>query len=267
MTKLAANLTFLFKELPFLERFKAAADAGFNGVEVLFPYDDPATRILERMQGAGMPLALMNAPPPSYAGNPRGYAAVPGGEDRFIRDFRRTLRYAGRLRPEHLHVMAGVASGEEARRTFVANLRRAAGEAPKQSLTIEPLNATAMPGYFLNDYALAAEIIAEVDAPNVALQYDSYHAQVITGDALACWQRYAPLCRHVQVGSAPDRGAPGPGSIDFPALFAAIGDSGYDGWISGEYNPPGRTEDSLKWMAQARGKPAGKAAPNGAPAG
>jgi hydroxypyruvate isomerase len=251
MPKYAANLTFLFKELPFLERFQA--DAGFDGVEVLFPYDDPAPQIVARMQAAGMPLALMNGPPPNYTGGPRGYGAVPGGEDRFIRDFRRILRYAGRLKPDHIHLMAGTASGPEARRTFVANLRRAAEEAPRQSLTIEPLNPKAMPDYFLNDYALAAEIIEEVGAPNVGLQYDSYHAQEITGDALGTWERHDPLCRHVQVGSAPDRGPPGPGPVDFPALFEAIRASGYAGWISGEYNPGGRTEDSLRWLPQARG--------------
>ncbi|WP_172299438.1 hydroxypyruvate isomerase family protein [Pseudoruegeria sp. HB172150] len=248
MPRLCANITFLFKELPFLERIQAAADAGFDGVEILFPYDDPATEILDRLQSAGLPLALINVPPPNYTGGDRGYAAIPGGEERFRRDFPRALRYAQRLKPQHLHVMAGRAEGAAARDSFISNLRWAAVQAPEQSLTIEPLNPRDMPGYFLNDYNLAAEVIAEVGAQNLGLQFDTYHAQVITGDALAAWQQYAPLTRHVQVGNIPDRREPSSEGIDFSAFFAAVKGAGYEGWISGEYNPSRPTEDTLGWM-------------------
>ena len=247
--KPCANLTFLFKELPFLERFQAAADAGFDAVEILFPYDMPAPEILDRLQLAGLPLALINAPPPNYTGGPRGFAASPDLTDRFRSDFLRVMRYAKRLKPRHIHIMTGDGEGDAARDTFIANLKWAAAEAPDQSLTIEPLNPTAMPGYFLNDYAQAADILDAVAAPNVGLQYDSFHAQMIHSDAVAVWHDHAPRVRHVQVGDAPDRNTPGNGTVNFPALFAAIRDSRYDGWISGEYNPDKDTESSLGWMS------------------
>ncbi|MDF0603397.1 TIM barrel protein [Psychromarinibacter sp. C21-152] len=252
--KLAANVTFLFKEYPFLERIQAAADAGFDGVEILFPYDDPAPDILRRLQIAGLPLVLINAPPPNYTGGQRGFAAVPGLEERFRRDFARVLRYAERLTPQHIHLMAGTAEGPEARATFIDNLKWAAAQAPGQSLTIEPLNPGDMPGYFLNDYDLAAEIIDAVGAPNLGLQYDTYHAQTIAGDALAVWRRHAPRVRHVQVGDAPGRCEPGAGGIDFAAFFAAVAASGYDGWISAEYNPTAETEACLGWMRDINGR-------------
>lgn len=246
--RIAANVTFLFQEYPFLERIQAAADAGFDGIEILFPYDDPAPEILRRLQIAGLPLVLINAPPPNYTGGARGFAAVPGMEERFRRDFRRVMRYANRLRPGHVHLMAGVAEGAEAHATFVENLKWATAEAPQQSLTIEPLNAADMPGYFLNSYDLAAEIVADVGAPNLGLQYDSYHAQTITGDALATWRDFGHLARHVQIGDAPGRCEPGAGDIDFDALFSAIEGMGYSGWVSAEYNPTKRTEECLGWM-------------------
>ncbi len=248
MPKFSANLTFLFKEFPFLERFQAAAEAGFEGVEILFPYDDPAPDILRRLLANGLPLVLINAPPPNYTGGVRGYAALPGGTDRFQRDFRRVLRYAERLRPQHIHIMSGITQDAAARDTFVANLAWAAAQAPKQSLTIEPLCPHAMPDYFLGSYDLAVEVIEAVGAPNLGLQFDSFHAQMLTGDAVATWHQYQPHVRHVQVGDTPDRSAPGTGTVDFDSLFAAIEASGYDGWISGEYNPGKLTEPSLGWI-------------------
>ena len=167
MPKFAANLTFLFKELPFLERFEAAADAGFDAVEVLFPYDDAATEVVRRLNRSGLPMVLINTPPPNYTGGERGFAAVPGSEERFRRDFKRTMRYAERLKPQHVHIMAGAASGPQARETFVENLRWATSEAPSQSLTIEPINQIDMPGYYLSDFQLAATTIAAVGAPNL----------------------------------------------------------------------------------------------------
>ena len=121
MPRFAANLTFLFKELPFLERFEAAAEAGFDAVEVLFPYDDAASAVVHRLTAAGLPMALINTPPPNWAGGDRGFAAIPGGQARFRTDFKRALRYAERLKPRHIHVMAGLASGPAAHDTFVEN--------------------------------------------------------------------------------------------------------------------------------------------------
>lgn len=248
MPRFAANLSMLFKEYPFLERFEAAADAGFEGVEVLFPYDDAATEIVRRLGRAGLPLVLINTPPPNWTGGERGFAAIPGGEARFRKDFDRALRFAQVLKASHLHVMAGAAEGPEARATYLANLRWAAARAPKQRLTIEPINRTDMPGYFLSDFREALEIVAEVGAPNLRLQFDAYHAQMIHGDVLGLWELCAPQVVHVQVAGVPGRHEPVTGEIDYPAFFAALDASGYGGWVSGEYKPAGRTEDGLAWI-------------------
>lgn len=250
MPRFAANLTFLFKEYPFLERFQAAADAGFDAVEVLFPYDDAATEIHRRLTGAGLPLALINSPPPNWTGGDRGFAAIPGGEDRFRRDFKRALRFADRLKPRHIHVMAGKAQGQAAHDTYIRNLAWAAAEAPGVSLTIEPINAVDMPGYFLNDFELAAKVLAEVGAANLGLQFDAYHAQIITGDALAAWGTCRHLVRHVQVAGVPGRHEPDAGDLDCRAFFAAVDAAGYDGFVSGEYDPLGRTEQGLAWIGR-----------------
>jgi 2-dehydrotetronate isomerase len=247
MLRLAANLTMMWPELPFLERFAAAARAGFRGVEVQFPYDDPAPLIIDRLAGNDLRLVCINCPPPNYLGGARGFAAVPGGEDRFRSDFRRATRYARALGAEHLHVMAGVAEGPGAEATLIANLRWATAAAPRQSLTIEPINRDDMPGYFLADYDLALRVIAAVDAPNLRLQFDAYHAHRITGDVLATWARVQAHVGHVQIAGFPGRGEPMGGEIDFPAFFRRIAADGYAGWVSGEYVPKGQTDAGLDW--------------------
>lgn len=248
MPRLAANLTYLFKEVPFLERFEAAAEAGFEGVEVLFPYDDATTEIVRRLRAADLPLVLINTPPPNWTGGDRGFAAVPGLEGRFRMDFKRTLRFADRLKPKHIHIMAGVSEGDDALRVFVENLAWAAAQAPKQSLTIEPLNPQDMPGYFLQDYDVAARIISDVGAPNLGLQLDTYHAHQLTGDVMGTWQKHHAITRHIQVGGAPGRVEPDQGEVDLPGFFAAVDASDYDGFVSGEYKPQGRTHEGLGWM-------------------
>ncbi|CUH79969.1 Putative hydroxypyruvate isomerase YgbM [Tritonibacter multivorans] len=249
MPKFAANLSMLFAELPYLERFRAAAEAGFEAVEVLFPYDVAAKETQRALLSNGLELLLINAPPPNYTGGEPGWAALPGGSDRFQRDVRRVLRYSEVLKAQRIHIMAGVASGDEARKTFVENLRWAADFAPYQQFTIEPLNQGDRPGYFLDDYNLAAEILDEVGRHNVQLQYDAYHAQMIHGDALKVWETFGDRASHVQVAAAPSRCEPGAGPVDFAALFTAIDNSGYEGWVSAEYTPSTkRTEESLGWM-------------------
>ena len=253
MPKFAANLSLLFTELPYLDRFAAAADAGFKAVEILFPYDLAARDTRRALLQHDLELVLINAPPPNYTGGTPGYGAVPGGEDRFRHDVKRVLRYAGELRPGKIHMMSGYCEGEDAFQTFVHNLQWAADEAPHQQFTIEPLNPGDQPGYFLNDFDLAARVLAAVERPNVTLQYDSYHAQVIHGDALAVWEKHKWLVTHVQIGDAPGRTEPGLGQVEFQKLFEAIETSGYGGWISAEYNPTTkRTEDSLGWFAPFR---------------
>lgn len=249
MPKFAANLTFLFRELPFLDRFEAAAEAGFSGVEVLFPYDDAASEITRRLRAFDLRMVLINAPPPNWAGGERGFAAVPGLSERFRTDFRRALRFAGALGAEHLHLMAGRAQGLVARKTYVDNLAWAAEQAPQMSLTIEPINGHDMEGYFLNDFDQAAEILDEVGAVNLGLQFDMYHAQKITGDGMAAWEKHRARVKHVQIGGVPGRHEPVKGDIDYPAFFARLDVEGYAGWVSGEYNPAGKTEAGLGWMA------------------
>jgi hydroxypyruvate isomerase len=248
MPRFCANLTWLFPERPLLERIPAAAKAGFAGIEILFPYEEPAAQIAEAARLAGLPVVLINCPPPNWTGGPRGYAAVPGGEQRFRKDFDRALRFAQVLKAEHLHLMAGEAEGPAARESYVANLRWAAERAPRQSLTIEPINRTDMPGYYLADFDLALDILDEVGAPNLRLQFDAYHAQLIHGDVPGTWARCAPRVAHVQVAGVPGRHEPGEGEIDYPAFFAMLDAQGYAGWVSGEYRPAGRTEDGLGWI-------------------
>lgn len=248
MPRFAANLTMLFTELPMLERFAAAADAGFQGVEILFPYDIPARDLSRAAIAAGLEFVLMNTPPPNWAGGPRGFAAEPGLEDRFRSDFDRALRFAEALRARHIHIMAGYAEGPDARATFTRNLAWAADRAPHVSLMIEPLNPMDQPGYFLADFDLAAEIIAQVGAPNLGLQFDSYHAQLITGDAMAVWRRHAGIVRHIQIAGVPGRHEPTGGMIDYPGFFAALDQSGYKGWVSAEYNPRALTAQGLGWL-------------------
>ena len=248
MPKFAANISLMFEELPYLDRFDAAAEAGFEAVEILFPYEWPAQETLHALRKNGLALVLINAPPPNYAGGEPGFAALPDGQARFEKDIARVMRYVGLLNPGLVHIMSGKAEGPNAEAVFVRNLQWAAETYPAQAFTIEPLNPDDQPGYFLNDYALAARVLDAVDRPNVALQYDAYHAQKIHGDALGIWDTYGSRAVHVQIGDTPDRRAPMTGEIDFPALFGAIDASGYDGWVSGEYHPRGRTEDTLGWM-------------------
>lgn len=249
MPRFAANLSHLWAELPYLDRFDAAAEAGFEAVEILSPYDVSAPETKAALVRNSLQMLLLNAPGPNYTGGARGFAAIPGGEARFDFDMRRAVRYAQALGASMIHVMSGTGAGAEPKRAMIDNLRRAAANSPEGlTLMLEPLNTTAQPGYFLSSYDLAAEIIDSVGAPNIGLQYDSYHAHEITGDALGTFHEMRPLIRHIQIGDAPGRTAPGTGDVDFDGLFAAIDASGYDGWVSAEYTPDGRTEKSLNWM-------------------
>lgn len=248
MPKFCANLSMLFQELPLLERFAAAAEAGFEAVEVLFPYEEPGHLIQRALITSGLPLSLINTPPPNWTGGKRGFAAVPGSEDRFRHDFKRTQRYADVLKPRFIHIMAGAASGPEALETFTKNLAWAAAQAPHQQLTIEPINTDDMPGYFLHDYTQAADILNQVAAPNLHLQFDAYHAHKITGDAMGTWRAHAPRIAHIQIASPDGRHEPDKGPIDYPAFFSTLDDSGYAGVVSAEYTPRTTTTEGLGWM-------------------
>lgn len=254
MPKFAANLTFLFTELPFMERFSAAKEAGFDAVEVLFPYEFSAQEMRHELVCHDLTFVLMNVPPPNWAGGDRGFAAVPGLEARFRRDFDRAMRFADVLKPRHIHIMAGKAQGAVARQTYIDNLTWAAARAPKRSLTIEPINPIDMPDYFLNDFDLAAEILDEVGAPNLHLQFDAYHAHILTEDVAATWKTHRARVAHVQFADAPGRGAPGSGEIDLSAFFATLDADGYSGFATAEYKPATDTRHSLDWLtAQGAG--------------
>ena len=200
----------------------------------------------------GLTMVTMNCPPPNYADpdGPRGFAAVPEEAARFRTAFRRAVRYAGALGAERVHIMAGVADGPEAEACFIDNLAWAAAEAPRQNLTIEPINRHDMPGYFLCDYDLALRVLDAVAAPNLGLQFDVYHAHRITRDVPGMWDKVRERVTHIQVGGFPGRHEPAGGDIDYPAFFARLDAEGYKGWVSGEYHPAGRTEDGLGWLTR-----------------
>lgn len=252
MARFAANLTYLFTELPMPQRFIAAKKAGFDGVEILFPYDIPVKELTASLHQTGLEFVLMNAPPPNWSGGPRGFAAEPGNEARFRSDFDKALQQAFALKSRHILIMAGKASGDLAHRTFVENLSWAVQRAPHASLLIEPMNPTDMPGYFLGDFAQAAQIIAEVGAPNLGLLFDVYHAQMIHGDALETWRQHASITRHIQIAGAPGRHEPRLGEINYLDFFREVATSGYSGWVSAEYTPETTTEAGLRWLRERR---------------
>lgn len=249
MPRYAVNIDRLFADLPYLDRFEAAARAGFTGIELASPYDHSTKETQRELLRHDLEIATITAPPPNYSGGERGFAAVEGQEGRFQYDMRRSFRYVEVLKTSFLHVVSGNASGADAKARYIANLKWACAAAPKGlTLTIEPINSIVAPNFFLNSYELAADVIKAVGADNLGLQYDSYQAQMITGDALATYEKYSDLIKFVQIGDAPNRTEPGGGVLDFDALFKSIEASGYDGWISADYNVIKKTEDTLRWM-------------------
>lgn len=249
MPRFCANLDVLFTERPFLDRFAAARAAGFEAVEILFPYDHDPADIAARLRGEGLTLALINTPAGDWATGERGFAARSGDVARFRDGVARATDLAARLGAGLVHLLAGCAAGETARQTYLENLARAADTAPEQAFTIEPINPIDMPGYFLASFDDAADILDALGRANLHLQFDAYHARRIAGDVMALWDRMGGRSAHVQVASAPDRHEPDAGEIDYPAFFARLDAQGYAGWVSGEYHPRGRTEDGLGWIA------------------
>ncbi|MXQ08771.1 TIM barrel protein [Alphaproteobacteria bacterium GH1-50] len=242
--KLAANLTMLFGDAPMWERIDAAADAGFTGIEILQPYGEDPIDLRHTLEAAGPGLVLINTAEPDWEAGGRGHAAVPGQTDAFRKHLDRALAFASDAGAEIIHILAGRAEGAEARETYLANLAFACDSAPDMAFTIEPLNPADQPGYFLNDFEQAADILDTLGRANLSLQFDTYHAHRITGDARAAWTRHCGRVGHVQV-AGPDRHEPGADEI---ALLQAIATSVYTGWISAEYQPKADTEEGLGWM-------------------
>ncbi len=245
MPRFAANLTFLFTEVPMLDRPDWARKAGFDGVEVLFPYDHPVADWEKAL--AGMPVALINTPPGDWISGDRGFAARPGDEAAFRDGFLRAADWATRLGAEKVHVMAGVAKGPLAEAVFAENLAWAAAQAPALRLTVEPLNPEDMPGYFLNDYDQAARILDDLAHPRIGLQFDLWHAARLHGDAAAVWRDHARHILHVQIAGFPGRNEPGGGGFSLPGLCDAVDAQGLD-WISAEYRPARGTAQGLFWL-------------------
>ena len=251
MPRFAANLNFLFTELPFLDRFEAAAKAGFKAVESTNPYDAPAAEIAARMKANGLTLALFNVPAGDAGRGERGLAALAGREADFRASLESALRYAETTGGRKVHVLAGLVHQAARRETFVANLKAAARQAAAGGveLLIEPINRRDIPGYFLNRTDQARGVIHEVAEPNLGLQLDLYHRQIEEGDVGAAIAEFGPLARHYQIASPPDRGEPDDGEMNYRWLFQQIDASGFDGWVGCEYRPRRGTLEGLKWAA------------------
>jgi hydroxypyruvate isomerase len=252
MPRFAANLSMMFGEHAFLDRFAAAAAAGFRGVEYLFPYEHEAVDLRDRLQEAGLTQALYNTPPGDWAGGERGMAAMPGAEDRFRADLARALDYAGVIKPQAIHVMAGIAQGPKARATYIDNLRAACDAAPHQLFVIEPINHRDMPGYHLSRTDEARGVIAEVGRANLKLQLDLYHCQIMEGDLVTRIHALAPITGHVQVAGVPERHEPDSGEFAFDRVMRELDASGFTGWVGCEYRPAGETVAGLGWFAGYR---------------
>lgn len=248
MPRFCANLTMMFTEVPFLERFAAAADAGFKAVEMLFPYEALASEVRAAADAAGTTIALYNTPPGSWEAGDRGLAAIPGREEAFRAAFGQALDYARVLDPGCLHVMSGLTRGEAATRTLIENLKWAAAQAPDRQLAIEPINTRDIPGYFLNTTDQAIAILDAVGAPNVGLQFDIYHVQIMEGDLTRRLERLAGRIAHIQLAGVPERHEPDRSEVDLAHAMAVLDRIGYAGWVGCEYRPAGRTADGLGWF-------------------
>jgi hydroxypyruvate isomerase len=254
MPKFAANLSMMFNEVPFPERFAAAAKAGFKGVEFLFPYDYPAVDVARWLKDAGLENALFNLPPGDFAAGERGIASLPGREAEFRAGVAKALEYAAALGTKTLHSMAGLvpqgADRELYRKVYVENIAYAAKELAKHGLTlvIEPINTRDMPGYFLNYQAEGHAIRKEIGAPNLKVQMDFYHAQIMEGDLSMTLKNNFDGVGHIQLASVPARHEPDEGEVNYPHLYQLLDELGYQGWVGCEYRPRGKTEDGLGWF-------------------
>jgi hydroxypyruvate isomerase len=251
MPRLAANLAYLFTERPLLERFAAAAAAGFKAVELQFPYDHSPAAVRAELAKHGLIQLGVNTAVGSRAGD-SGLAAVPGRERDWEAVFKQALDYVVAIGGSAIHCMTGKVPSEQrpaAERTFIANLAHAADLAREHNITllIEPINPRDRPDYFLTHVEHAADIIAKVERPNLKIQFDFYHVQIVGGDLITRFEKHLPLVGHVQIAAVPSRAEPDEGEINYPGVFAALDRLGWSGWTACEYRPRARTEDGLAW--------------------
>jgi hydroxypyruvate isomerase len=256
--KFAANLSMMFNEHDFPNRFAAAAKAGFDAVEFLFPYDYSPAEVAQWHKENNLKNVLFNLPPGDWAAGERGIAALPGREAEFRAGVAKAIDYALALGTPQLHMMAGlVPAGSDMaihRKTYLENMKFAAQALAKHNLTLllEPINTRDMPGYFLNTQVQAHELRVESGEPNVKVQMDFYHAQIMEGDLAETFKKYFKDIGHTQIASVPKRNEPDDGEVNYPYLYQLLDEMGYEGYVGCEYRPKGKTEDGLDWFKAAK---------------
>jgi hydroxypyruvate isomerase len=254
--KFAANLTMLFNEVDFLDRFDAAAKAGFQGVEYLFPYDYEPEELVERLKRNNLTQVLHNLPAGNWGAGERGIASLPGREDEFRDGVDKAIRYATALGCKQVNILAGVPKDvdpKEAHRVFVENVKFAAPkiEAAGIKLLIEMINTRDIPGFFLTSTKQALGVLEEVGSDNLYLQYDIYHMQIMEGDIARTIEGNLGRIAHIQLADNPGRNEPGTGEINYPFLFDHLDRIGYGGWVGCEYKPKGDTVAGLSWLPKS----------------
>jgi hydroxypyruvate isomerase len=247
----------MFNEVPFLDRFKAAAAAGFTAVEFLFPYEYSPEEVESKAQAAGTQVILFNMPAGSWSAGERGITGLPGREAEFREGVEKALAYAERLGTPRLHAMAGIApAGADLasyRATLIANLKYAAEKLAAKNITLllEAINTRDMPGYIVSTQKDSHAICEAVGAPNLQMQMDLYHMQVMEGDLATSLKRYASMCGHIQIAGCPERHEPDTGEVRYEYVYRLLDEIGYPGWLGCEYRPAGKTTDGLAWFSAA----------------
>ncbi|MGO2306497.1 2-oxo-tetronate isomerase [Providencia sp.] len=258
MAKFAANLSMMFNEVPFIQRFERAAQAGFSGVEYLFPYEEDADSIAFELQKHHLTQVLFNMPAGNWTAGERGMASIPGREDEFAQGVFTALKYANALGCKQVHAMAGKVdtkfTAEQQKACFIKNIQYAADVMAPHGIRvlIEPINTRDMPGYFLTTQKQAEALLPLIDRKNVFIQLDLYHCQIMEGDLVKTIERLWGKFSHIQIASVPERHEPDSGEVNFPWIFKKLDEMGYEGWLGCEYHPAGRTEAGLDWLKQAQ---------------
>jgi 2-dehydrotetronate isomerase len=254
MPRFAANLSMMFTEVPFLDRFAAASDAGFSAVEFLFPYEHLPEVVEGKSRSAGVQVILFNMPAGNWNAGERGVTCIPGREEEFRVGVEQAITYARTLGTNSLHAMAGIVphgiDPKACRTTLIENLKYAAEELAKHniSLLLEAINTRDMPGFSVSTQADSYSICEAVNAPNLKMQMDLYHMQVAEGDLATKLRHYAPHCGHIQIAGCPGRNEPDTGEVRYEYLFRLLDELGYPEWVGCEYRPAGKTTDGLGWM-------------------
>ncbi|WP_237387973.1 2-oxo-tetronate isomerase [Xenorhabdus sp. Sc-CR9] len=258
MAKFAANLSVMFNDAPFIERFERAANAGFKGVEYLFPYEESIEVLVEVLQKHQLTQVLFNMPAGDWNSGDRGIACLPGREKAFINGVHKALEYALALNCKQVHVMAGKLdkqfTQEQQRECYITNIRYAADVMAEHGINvlIEPINIRDIPDYFLTTQNQAESLLKAINRENVFIQLDIYHCQIMEGDLLRTIERLWGKFSHIQIASVPDRHEPDSGEVNYFWLFKKLDEMGYKGWFGCEYHPVGYTEEGLGWLVKAQ---------------